>query len=585
MANLINEAQIQQKWTPLLETLGVDASRRGWMARYAHFHSLNESAGVMGGVSYPYANLYNVPGVGNAVPAQQAAMGAGSQFSAASKGSGDKWGTLLPLALQVAAKTVGFDVVNVFPMQNPTGVIPYMDYVYAGAKQPYGAPPAYNSATQNPAGVAALNGTPLLFKVDVPKKEDSTPGREDLVVGTEYTFTDATSATATLVTKYVGKSRISGQAMFRVMSITDGKNLADVFGQTDTSVSINSTSVKITALPQLVSTLEDQVQGFAGAGPNDDQNWSGNWVDPTTIYDPMLRGVGEDTYARSLGLQVFTKFVQVGTFKISVNVTQEQIQDLNRQWGIDVVAMVENAGINEITQSINKNILSRLFALGWKNHGETYWSEGANYNLDLTNNDPSTPDATFTAAIPVGDANDGTGGVEQQTMTLPKFLSVAPGATFENQDTVIKRIATRVLSAANMIAQRGRRGSANFIVTNVRVASLLQSNAQYAFSPTPNTLSQNSGDLYPLGKIWGMMVYVDPNMAYSDTRILVGRKGDMNEPGVAFCPYLLAESVKLIAEGTAAPKVIVSSRYALVDYGFYPQTQYMTLYVKLGDSL
>jgi hypothetical protein len=39
-------------------------------------------------------------------------------------------------------------------------------------------------------------------------------------------------------------------------------------------------------------------------------------------------------------------------------------------------------------------------------------------------------------------------------------------------------------------------------------------------------------------------------------------------------PYLMAESVQAIAEGTMAPKVAVKSRYALVEAGFHPGTQY-----------
>ena len=82
-----------------------------------------------------------------------------------------------------------------------------------------------------------------------------------------------------------------------------------------------------------------------------------------------------------------------------------------------------------------------------------------------------------------------------------------------------------------------------------------------------------------------MTVYVDPLMATYDTRILVGRKGDKQEPGVAMCPYIMAESVKLIAEHTAAPKVIIKSRYALVDLGFYPELNYVTFFVKAPDQL
>lgn len=44
--------------------------------------------------------------------------------------------------MKVAAKTIGFELVNTTPLAGPSGVLPYMDYVYSGSKQPYGATPA-----------------------------------------------------------------------------------------------------------------------------------------------------------------------------------------------------------------------------------------------------------------------------------------------------------------------------------------------------------------------------------------------------------------------------------------------------------
>ena len=41
----------------------------------------------------------------------------------------------------------------------------------------------------------------------------------------------------------------------------------------------------------------------------------------------------------------------------------------------------------------------------------------------------------------------------------------------------------------------------------------------------------------------------------------------------------MAESVQAIAEGTMAPKVAVKSRYALVEAGFHPETQYISFNV------
>jgi len=573
----LNEQQIVAKWAPMVESVtGIkDKTRLSWISKYAHFHALNEAA--MGGVSTPYATLYNVPGVGNVVPASTVAT-TGAQMTASTvKGSGDKWPALLPMALQVAARTVGFDLVNVVPMPGPTGVVSYLDYVYAGGKQPFGAQPAYSPTTNNPGGStttwSALNEAPHTFKVALDASTKTF--LPDASAGTSVIFScDISAGTKRLTATYLGKSRIDGFGLFKTGTFSGGAtNLADIFdgtGSITLGSLITATCWDMKSYPTLVSTLEDQVQGFAGAGATDTDDWSGTFVNGAVLYEPMERGIGEMTYPRALGLQVFTKFVAVGTYQVSVSVTQEQIQDLNKQWGIDVIAMVENAGINEISQAINKNILSRLFAHGWDNHIKANTVEGINLNMNCA----STADVTSSVY-----AYTSGGVVTTAAMTIKGYAVYASvaGTSFENQDTIIKRVMAKILAAGNVVMQRGRRGPANFIVTNLKLATALQSNAQYTFSPITNTFTQSNGSLYPLGTIAGMTLYVDPNMLYSDTRVLVGRKGAMDEPGVVFCPYLMAESVKLITEGTGAPKVIIKTRYALVDAGFHPESQYLTL--------
>jgi len=589
MNKQINEAQIQQRWAPMLEEVGVtDDTRKNWVAKYAHFHSLNEDS--MGGVTTPYATLYNVPGVGNAQPATTPATTQAQFGAAAAKGSGDKWPALLPMALQVAARTVGFDIVNVVPMPGPTGVVSYLDYVYAGGKQPFGAQPG-TSGSENPNSTTTGRAVaPLAFKVQTDSSIAALVTAGTIAVGTGLTFVPDTTSLATIyagtaqmTATYVGKSRIDGFSLFKTGTFTGTgvTNLSDIFDGAAAMFITDSSAINyaMDTYPTLISTLEDQVQGFTGAGGTDTDNWEGTFVSGTTLYEPMERGVGEDVYPRALGLQVFTKFIQVGTFQVNVSVTQEQIQDLNKQWGIDVIAMVENAGINEISQSINKHILSRLFSLGWRNHIDANTVEGINLNLRLD----SSVAGTTTAFAYVNSAGTSTTG----TMSMPGFQLYPIQATtgFENQDTVIKRVMANILGAGNVVAQRGRRGPANFIVTNLKMATALQTNAQYTFSPMANTFTQTNGSLYPLGTIAGMTVYVDPNMLYTDTRVLVGRKGASDEPGTVFCPYLMAESVKLITEGTGAPKVIIKSRYALVDAGFHPQTQYVTLWFETNSGM
>jgi hypothetical protein len=239
---------------------------------------------------------------------------------------------------------------------------------------------------------------------------------------------------------------------------------------------------------------------------------------------PMAREVGERTADKVMGLSLFSKSVAAETFQVAAAVTREQVQDL-KQFGVDAVAQVEAVLTNELTQSINNHILAKMRAIaetGLPTLALTYTDGGNTY----------------------GDVN--------------------------------RRILTNILAAANLIANRGRRGAGNFAVVGAKIASALQSIAGFVPNPMANTFNQVAGAIYPLGSVAGVNIYTDPNLEWEATtqQVLVGRKGDGNGAGLVFMPYLMAESVQMIAEGTMAPKVAVKSRYALVEAGFHPGTQY-----------
>jgi len=549
----INESQIFETWAPIIESkTGINESTKlGWLSKYCHYHSLNESfngsyaqvgvppagnlGGLMGNVSTPGANL-GVYG---------------------DQGSGDKFPSLLPLAIQVAARTIGFDIVNVIPMSGPTGVLTYLDYVYAG-------------------GNLDTNIKPTLIKLST-----TTAFTSSVAAGADYQLGTTTSY---LSLKFVGYSRIDGQPIFRVTNADSGTAPTIAAAAATGGLVAGLTSTGASAFggitPSLVKALEDHIQGFVGSGDTDSNAFAGPYANGTDEAGAMQRGTGENNYYRQMGLKAYTKFVEAKTFQVAASVTTEQIQDLNKQYGIDVVSMIENALVNEVSQSINKNILSKAFSLGWLNNFQMNKSEGVTLNMTL---DPSLGSAG-SATYLVPDASSTALGTATVAIPVPVFSAFAGtgGVTNENLYTVQRRILSKILAAGNVIAQRGRRGPANFVVTNLQLATAIQDNAQFTAAPLTNAINQNNGSLYPVGTIAGMTVYVDPNMRYDDTRILVGRKGADEEPGLKFMPYMMAESIQTIAEGTMSPKIAVKSRYALVEAGQLPQTQYYTIHVRVG---
>ena len=124
----INESQIIETWGPIIESkTGIkEVGKLTWLSKYCHYHSLNESFnGSYSQIGVPPAG--NLGGLMGQISTPGSTLGVyGDQ------GSGDKFPSLLPLAIQVAARTIGFDIVNVIPMSGPTGVLTYLDYIYAG---------------------------------------------------------------------------------------------------------------------------------------------------------------------------------------------------------------------------------------------------------------------------------------------------------------------------------------------------------------------------------------------------------------------------------------------------------------------
>jgi hypothetical protein len=543
----LNESQIFDTWAPLIESkAGVtDSYKLSWLTKYCHYHSINESF-VGSYAQIGVAPQGNVAGLMGAVSTPST-----TGVYAATSGSGDKFPSLLPLAIQVAARTIGFDIVNVIPMSGPTGVLTYLDYVYSGG------------------------GTDTYAKPTVIKLSTATAFSTGVSVGADYVLG---STGSNLALKFVGYSRIDGQPLFRVLNAdaTTAPTIATAAaGALWSGLTAGGSTVTTGAItPSLVKALEDHVQGFSGAGDSNTNNWEGPFAGTNNLADGMNRGVGESTYFNNMGLKAYTKFIEAKTFQVAATVTTEQIQDLNKQYGIDVVSMVENALVNELSQAINKNILARAFALGWLNNYGMKQAEGVTLNATL---DPGVT-ASTTQAYLGADGNS-------YTISVPGFsgFAASTGVAYENQYTVQRRILSKLLAAGNVIAQRGRRGPANFIVANLQIASAIQDNAQFTAAPLTNAVNQNNGSLYPVGTIAGMTLYVDPNMKYSDTRVLVGRKGADEEPGLKFMPYMMAESIQTIAEGTMAPKIAVKSRFALVEAGQLPQTQYYTIQFNLGS--
>lgn len=596
--NSINESQVLNTWGQhIKESLGInDESKLAWMSKYAYMHDLhdkqmlNESVdghahlnpnmtiGGMGAITFPGAATNNT-------------------YDRSLAGSGDNVYSVLPLALQVAAQTIALDLVPVVPMQGPHGLLQYLDYVYEGGRLHNQGGSKYTSEIKD--GVMGNFASPymikaMLFDVTEGKGSDApkhmfAPNAKYAIKGLENDY-DLT---------FIYPNRIDGKPLFRVIEKSHYNGGQKMVGGENAGVPIYTIfeNLKTTENPegkyelvalgtgsdsktltirkseglQEVRAFEDHITSFSGEG---------FLKDTVTSNNPYTREMGEATPGRKIGLKSYTLDVKATTFQVDSAITREQVQDL-KQFGIDAVAQAEAALVNELTQCINKVILEKMFNLGALNAKQLEEVEGRNQvSAWFTNGTGATP----TTKIWLGDQINKEGELEDKYFTEVPYTNVTGGG--EVMGTIQRRVMTKIIAASNIIAVRGRRGAGTFAVVSGTIGTALQDCAGFVPYPLSNTISANGNSLYPIGALAGISIYVDPNMAFNDTRVCVGRKGKENEPGIVFMPYLMADKVETTSAFTMAPVISLKSRFAVVEAGIYPQTQYYTFGIKLdGVSL
>ncbi len=565
----LNENKGTEMWSQMLkENFNVtDSNKCAWVAEYASIHEIHEAQLGLGGgntVAAPapangvgplYATPLNTLGMGNVAAPGAPAMGGSGDFFKQAVGSGDIPVSTLPMALNVALMTIGLELVPVIPAKGPWAMLTYMDFPYAGGKLG-----RHNEVAGLDGVGAGAENKPLYFKVLIPVEKIGDV-RAALTEGQDLTFTSGEFVVES-VFKTIG--RMDGGIICQVKSAKKGAadcSLKEVFNGVNTftvaGVELGAATV------DFAQTHVDFVDGFA------------NFFDGSKR--PMDRAENETGTGNVIGLRLFSKWIKMGSYEVTATVTRQQLQDLPL-YGVDAVSKVMEACQNEITQSINARILEHVFALGVTNAVQQKARQGVDLNLQM-----GTADKAL-SAFGMREFKDVYGVDQAAAWGNVKNAEVNTSA--ENTYSRQRRISSRVLAAANLIQVTGRRGRANWIVTNAQVATALQDCAGYVVAPMVNNLLQDgSRDLYQAGTLAGIKVYVDPYMDWDDCRICVGRKGNGNEPGVIFMPYILADTVSITAEGTMAPKMLVNSRYAIADAGFFPEKMYYTFAVNCDFGL
>jgi hypothetical protein len=224
----------------------------------------------------------------------------------------------------------------------------------------------------------------------------------------------------------------------------------------------------------------------------------------------------EGVPGRRINVQILKQVVEAKTRKLSARWTFEAAQDAQSMHGLDVEAEIMAALAQEITVEIDQEIIGSLTALS----GSAY---------------------TYNQA------------------------TVSGTATFVGDEHAA--LAVVINRAANLIAQRTRRGAGNWAIVSPAALTVLQSATTSAFARTTEGTFEAPTNTKFVGTLNGAMrIYV--NSYASDTAaVLVGYKGSSEADAAAFyCPYIpLMSSGVVLDPSTFEPVVGFMTRYGYVE--------------------
>ena len=216
-----------------------------------------------------------------------------------------------------------------------------------------------------------------------------------------------------------------------------------------------------------------------------------------------------------MSIQILKQTVEAKTRKLSARWTFEAAQDAQAQQGIDIEAEIMAALAQEITAEIDQEVISSLNSLAG-------------------------------------------------TVLTYDQAAVSGTATFVGDEHAA--LAVQINRAANLIAQRTRRGAGNYAVVSPTVLTLLQSATTSAFARTTEGTFEAPTNTKFVGTLnSAMKVYVN-GYATSDD-VLIGYKGSSESDAPAFyCPYIpLMSSGVVLDPATFEPVVSFMTRYGYVE--------------------
>jgi len=554
----INDVKALQTWGKLIEeSTGIkDSQKVAWMSKLCAIQdnedkirpvlesafwgpSLNPSMTMQG------AGAIQFPSDGD------------NGFSGVRNGSADAVASSVAIAMQTAAQTIALDLLAVVPIAGPQGQYRFYDTVYEGGRingdlRTADGTPKFTNAVADPLLVEATaiseNGKALLEAVVNETSESEVEG--NVITRGDFKLT------------FIELGFISGKPIFLVerTDAKPGEFNARRFNGAPTLYETFKDDLQL----DLVNTKENHITAFSGRDfyENSVTKETGkNPYDGNFGIEPFEREEGEATTVNFLGAKRTSMDIKVKTYQVGFSATWEQIEDAQAD-GQDIIAQIEADALNELSQSVNKLILSKMWELA-KKHTDILEAKGEVLNTYfMSANDTEVPEA------------------------YADYSKVIVDNGGETSLTLQARLLRKMLYAANIISHDSRlTGGEFFAIGSTQFVTAVQSIAGLAQVNLPNNVQSVADAPNPIGKVSNIMVYQDPNLPIDYTGVIVGRKTKPKDPGLIFLPYIMAKKVTTTATATFAYAGAMKSRFALVAAGQHPEMQYLRFHIAVSDSI
>lgn len=452
----------------------------------------------------------------------------------------EQWtGVALPLIRRVFGSIAAKEFLSVQPMNQPSGLVFYLDFKYGNDKRPFGFGPVNKDQSGTLQGITSASGAPSdglygsgRFGYSINYAQATVAISTGSVAETDVNFDGQFTASLGDYTKVsyalpAGSDELAARAFIPVSGSTT-LEAGTQFFPAFTTVASNTASFVVLA-SALVGTFGGAVATAPlsySLQPTSDSRGDFEVVTPRTTN--TTQNLDADLSIPEIELQMRSIPVTAKTRKLKASWTPEFAQDLNAYHNTDAEGELTSMLSEYVSMEVDLELQDMLIHAAATTE---YWSAkiGNHYNS-------------------AGQT------IDQSAFTGTAYI----------QGTWFSTLGTKLQKVSNQIHSKTMRGGANFLVCSPDIATILESIPGYAADGDGTKMKFAMG-VQKVGALTSRYdVYKNPYM--QENTILMGFKGaQFLETGAVYSPYIPLMLTPLVYDPkNFIPRRGVMTRYAKV---------------------